>query len=67
MKPNSHLGDRFKNKLHFLKAYDFVAQHGHINCYQANTKKPEYGMLSHLPGHFKDQHMVSWDNKVNLQ
>jgi hypothetical protein len=38
--------------LHFLKACDFVAQHGHLNCYQANIQKPEYGMLSQLPEQF---------------
>jgi len=30
MKPNSHLGDRFKNKMHFLKACNLAVQHGHI-------------------------------------
>jgi hypothetical protein len=33
-----------------------LAEHGLLNCYQANTQKSTYGMLGHFPVHFSDQH-----------
>jgi hypothetical protein len=35
--------------MYLVTASVFLAEHGHLNCYQANTKRPEYGMLGHLP------------------
>lgn len=27
----------------------FLAEHGHLNCYQENKQRRAYGMLGHLP------------------
>jgi len=30
-----------------------------LNCYQAKSQRPAYGMLGDVPAHFRDQHTVS--------
>lgn len=46
-----------------MTASVFLAQHGHLNGYQVNTQRPRHGMLGHLPAHFRDMHVVSYDDK----
>jgi hypothetical protein len=33
-------------------------------AWTCNIHRPAYGRLSHLPPHFAEQYMVSWDDKV---
>jgi len=37
---------------------EFLAQHGLLYFYQANTQKPAYGMPGYSSVHFREQHMV---------
>jgi len=34
----------------------------HLNFYQANTKRPKFGLLGLSPPHFRDQNVISYDN-----
>ena len=43
-----------------------LAEHGHLNCYQANTQGSTYGMLGHLPVCFRDQPTAIKFNPLTL-
>jgi len=49
-----------------LTTWDFLAQHGHSTSYQVKTKRPAYRTLYHSPVRFRDQHIVSLDDKEGL-
>jgi len=40
-------------------SFYFIVWHGHLNCYQAKSQRPAYGMLGDVPAYFRHQHMVS--------
>jgi len=52
------LGDRLRYQLYLLMARVFLVWHGHLNCYQAKSQRPAYGMLGDVPAQFRDQHMA---------
>jgi hypothetical protein len=36
---------------------------GCLNCYHVNVLRPAYGVLGHMPVHFRDWHVVLEDDR----